>query len=106
MPETVDNPPDSAYGVYMATRKADRLRVIDPYVIAHVIEHPARGRRWSLRELAGTLGCGHALLGHIKSGERDTVSLDLARRFSEAVGCEVGVLFASAVSTESEDSAA
>ena len=90
----------------MATRKADLLvKVIDPYVITHVIEHPARGRRWSLRELADVIGCGHAFLGHLKSGVRDTVSIDLARRLAEAVGCEVSVLFTLAPSTKSEDAA-
>lgn len=103
---SVDTSDSVDYCVYMArTPDADRMRIIDRAVLAHVLDHPARGRAWSLRELAAILGCSHATLGHLKSGERDTVSTALAQRLSDAVGCHVRVLFLPAVSTESEDAA-
>ena len=76
-----------------------RLTVIDPAVIAHVFEHPARGKRWSLSELAMTLDVSKATLGHIRSGERRQVDAELAHRIAEAVGCHVAVLFMTGVST-------
>lgn len=76
-----------------------RLTVIDPAVIAHVLEYPARGRRWPLSELATTLAVSKATLGHIRSGERRQVDADLAHRIAEAVGCHVAVLFMTGLST-------
>lgn len=82
------------------------MRVIDRYVIAHVLDHPARGRPWSLRDLASRLGCSHSTLGHLKSGERTTVDAELATRFAQAVGCQTAVLFMPVLSSESDDEAA
>lgn len=82
------------------------MRVIEPAVIAHVMEHPARGNRWSVRELAPKLGCSVSTLGHMRTGARTTVSATLAEAFSEAVGVETLVLFAPVVSTEIDTKAA
>lgn len=84
-------------------RRRTRLQVIDPYVVAHVIQHPARGTAWSLRELARVVGCSKSLLGHLRAGTRGTIDPDVARRFSQAVGVEVPVLFLPVVSTDSDD---
>ena len=81
------------------------LWVIDPYVIAHVMENPARGRRFTVRELAQVIGVDRSLLGHLRSGGRRRVKSDVARRIAEAVGCEVAVLFAPQPSTESDNRA-
>lgn len=81
----------------MAT--SQRLTVINPDVIAHVLDHPARGRRWPLSELAATLGVSKATLGHIRSGARRQVDADLAHQLAEAVGCHVAVLFMTGLST-------
>ena len=83
-----------------------RMRVIEPAMIAHCMDHPARTGRgmppWTLRELAAVLGCHNSTLSHMRTGARKTVSVELARRFAEAVGVEMAVLFAPAVSTESD----
>lgn len=79
-----------------------RLYVISPAMIEHVMEHPARGNRWSVRELAASIGCSHATLGYLRSGARTTISARLATKFAEAVGCETAVLFAAEPSKESD----
>lgn len=80
-----------------------RVSVIDPAAIRHVMEHPTRGTRWSVRELAAVLGCSIGTLGHMRTGGRQTVPVELAERFAEAVGVEPTVLFVSPVSTDSDD---
>lgn len=72
--------------------------VIDPAAIEHVMDHPARGTPWSARELARTLGCSHATIAYLRSGERKSLKHGLAVKFAEAVGCETAVLFAPALS--------
>jgi transcriptional regulator with XRE-family HTH domain len=79
-----------------------RSAVIDPSVIVHVMEHPARGKRWSVRELAPKLGCSVGTLSHMRTGARATIPAELAERFAEAVGVETAVLFVPASSVESD----
>lgn len=100
---------DSAYSVNMehdAPPPAYRVRVISPAMIAHCMDHPARTGRglppWSTRELAAILGCSPATLSHMRTGSRQTFNAELARRFAEAVGVEEAVLFAPALSTDSD----
>lgn len=81
------------------------MRVIDPAVIAHAMDHPARGKPWSTRELAAALGCSHATLAYLRKGERKTVSAKIATKFSEAVGCETAFLFVPSVSTGTDTTA-
>lgn len=75
-------------------------------MIAHCMDHPARTGRglppWSTRELAAILGCSPATLSHMRTGSRQTFNAELARRFAEAVGVEEAVLFAPALSTDSD----
>jgi transcriptional regulator with XRE-family HTH domain len=78
---------------------AQRLTVINPVVLAHMLDHPARGSRWTVRELATVTGRSHSLIGHIRSGERRQVDPELARQIAEAVGCHVANLFMLGVST-------
>lgn len=87
------------------TPDPNRLVVIDPRILRHVLAHPARRQPWSQRELASALGCSKTALGQIVTGERDTVDPDLAERFADAVGCHIWNLFATGASTESEDAA-
>lgn len=76
--------------------------MIDPVVIAHVMKHPARGRPWTLRELAPKLGCAPSTLSHMQTGARASFPLALVERFAEAVGVEMRVLFKPAVSADSD----
>ena len=78
---------------------SERLTVIDPAVIAHMFEHPARGRRWSVREVAAVTGRSPALIGHIRSGQRRQVDAELARQLAEIVGCHIASLFTLGLST-------
>lgn len=78
------------------------MRVIDPAMIAHVMQHPARQIPWSIRELAPKLGCSTGTLSHMRTGARATIPASLAEAFAEAVGVETAVLFAPAVSGDSD----
>lgn len=89
----------------MATQKA-RLTVINHAAVAHCLDHPARGHRWPVRELAAVLGCAPQTLGHIRSGHRRQVDPELAQRIADAVGVHIAVLFRAGVSSESDDKAA
>ena len=78
--------------------KGNRWSVIDPAVLAHMMEYPARGQRWTVRELAQVTGCSAAMAGHLRTGARRRVDEELAARIAEAVGCHVSSLFVPAVS--------
>lgn len=86
-----------------STPRPLRVAVIDPAAIVHTMRHPARGKPWTVRELAPILGCSIGTLSHMRNGDRATFPAELADRFAEAVGVESAVLFASEVSGESDD---
>lgn len=99
-------PQTLSYGVNMpSTPRPLRSAIIDPDAIRHVMEHPARGRRWTVRELAPVIGCSLGTLGHMRTGARATIPSELAERFAEAVGVEPAVLFVPVLSRESDDRA-
>ncbi len=79
-----------------------RMQVVDTELLRRIMEHPARGTRWSVREIAGVIGCSVGTISHMRTGERKTVPTELARRFAEAVGVETRVLFVPAMSTKSD----
>ena len=81
------------------------MTVIDPVVLAHMMEYPARGSRWPVREMAEVMGCSSSLIGYLRTGDRRHVDEELAHRIAEAVGCHVSSLFVSAVSTSVDNSA-
>lgn len=59
------------------------------------MDHPGRGKPYSIRELAETVGLPHhALIGHLLTGERKDCDMDVAHSIAEAVGVAVLVLFA------------
>ena len=86
--------------------KGNRWTVIDPTVLAHMMEHPARGRRWTVRELAQVTGCSAALISHLRTQPRHRIKEELAHRIAEAVGCHVGSLFVPAVSASVDNKSA
>jgi len=63
-----------------------------------MMEHPARGARWPVRELAEVMGCSSSLIGYLRTGDRQHVDQELAHRIAEAVGCHVSSLFVPTVS--------
>jgi hypothetical protein len=74
---------------------SDRYALRDPKILRHAMDHPERGRSYSIRELAKTVGLSHhALIGHLLTGERKDCDSDTARAIAEAVGVGVRVLFA------------
>lgn len=79
--------------------REQRLTVINPDVLAHMLDHPARGHRWTVREIATLTGRSPALIGHIRSGKRRQVDPEVARGIAAAVGCHVANLFTLGVST-------
>lgn len=78
------------------------MRVVSTERLVDAMERPARRQPWTIRELAPILGCSVGTLGHMRTGARETYPAELARRFSEAVGCDVAFLFEPVVSTESD----
>ena len=72
-----------------------RLTVHDPAVLRHVIEHPARGRRFTVRELATKLGENRGVIARLRTGSATTVDAELGRRLAVAVGVHPNVLFVS-----------
>lgn len=100
---------ESAYSVNMPRTTAPeplRLRVIDTDRLIDAMERPARRQPWTVRELAPILGCSIGTLSHMRTGGRNTFPAELARRFAEAVGCDVAFLFEPALSTESDTATA
>lgn len=79
-------------------QRGSRLTVINPDVLAHMMEHPARGRRWSVREMAQVTGCSSALIGFLRTGDRRHVDEELAHQIAAAVGCQTHSLFMPALS--------
>lgn len=78
------------------------MAILSSETIRHVMEHPARGTRWSVRELAPILGCSLGTLSHMRTGARASIPAELADRFAEAVGVETSVLFVPVASTDSD----
>lgn len=78
---------------------SNRLTIHNPSVIRHVIDHPARGFAWSVRELAETIGANRSTIGHLRTGKRLTVDAVLGAKLAEAVGVHPNILFVSASST-------
>lgn len=70
-----------------------RLRVRD---LAQLRERMARSKRevpHSVRSLAQQVNVSHGLVGHLLTGERDSLDSDVAERIAEALDTPVGELF-------------
>lgn len=77
----------------MTTLTERRVRVTDPHLVRLLMDHPARGCPWTVRELAPVLGCSTGTLSHMCTGARATVPAAVAERFAMAVGVETAVAF-------------
>ncbi|HJR88889.1 MAG TPA: helix-turn-helix transcriptional regulator [Aeromicrobium sp.] len=77
--------------------------VISPEIISHVLEHPARGERWPLAELAQVIGVSRQWLGHLRTGRSTFVSAPVAQQLADAVGVHINVLFRPRASTDSNN---
>lgn len=77
--------------------------MIDPYVIRHCMEHPARVEPFTVRGLAEHIGRSPAMIGHLRSGERASLSLDDAIAVANAFGVHPNVLFTPPLSTNPDD---
>lgn len=58
------------------------LQLRDPAALAGAMQ--ASGH--SVRSLAKTTGVGPAMIGHLRTGERDTTTRENAQRISDALG--------------------
>lgn len=87
----------------MSTPPLYKLR--DPDLLRTIMLNPGRGREYSIRELAKTVECPHATIGHLLTGERESCSSDTAHRITEAVGVALLVLFAPPASPAGDVSA-
>jgi hypothetical protein len=82
------------------TTPPTRLRVIHRDIIENALDHPARQRPWSVREMGEALGVHFTVISKLRTGERDTLDAAVARQFAELVGYHMNCLFMPAVSTK------
>lgn len=83
--------------------RTGRVTVLDAGVLRHLAEHPARGKRYTTRELAEHVGASHSTIGHLLTGARTTLDAALAARIAEAIGVPPQVIFAPWLSAHSDD---
>lgn len=60
-------------------------------------------RDLSVRSLAERVGCSHSVIGHLRSGERDTCKPETAKRIEKALNAPPGSLFIGKVSRVSRE---
>ena len=69
------------------------------------MQYPARGRPYTIRELAGEAGLTHhSALGHLLTGERTQIQVRDAASIAEVVGTSVHTLFEPIASRGGDDS--
>jgi hypothetical protein len=67
------------------------------------MEHPGRGKPYSIRTLAEASGCGRGLVEKLADGRQRTADMDDAHSLVEALGVALLVLFAPSPSPELDD---
>lgn len=87
----------------MTTPRLYKLR--DPGLLRTIMLNPGRGKEYSVRGLAETVGCAHSTIGHLLTGERGSCGADTAHRIAEAVGVALLVLFAPPASPTRDETA-
>lgn len=65
-----------------------RVSLIDPTASVHIMEHPARGFRWSVPELPPIRECSIDTLSHLRSGVRQDVPRERPQRSTGALGVD------------------
>lgn len=81
-----------------------RAKLRSREILKWVMQYPARGRPYTIREAAEEAGLRHhSALGHLLTGERQQVAVDDAHRIAEVAGCGVQTLFELATSTSRDE---
>lgn len=70
------------------------VKLISSVALAQFMKH----RGHTVRSLAAAVGCSRSLIGHLRSGERDTCHPDTAKKIERALDAPVGSLFVANVS--------
>lgn len=70
-----------------------RYTLRDLETFQKIMESPGRGVRYSVRQLARASGVSRSQVGHLRSGQRDSLEEDQAVAIAEALGVKVLVLF-------------
>lgn len=72
-------------------------------ISAHAFAEYMRHRGFTVRSLAARVGCSRSLIGHLRSGERDTCQPATARKIEKALDAPAGSLFVGKVSYVSRE---
>lgn len=88
----------------MSTVGVLEVRVIERRFDVRLISHTALAqymeyRDLTVRDLAQRVGCSRATIGHLRSGARNYVSSDWAKRIEKVLDAPRGSLFVPEVST-------
>jgi DNA-binding Xre family transcriptional regulator len=76
------------------------VKLISSPALAQYMAH----RGFTVRSLADRVGCSPALIGHLRSGKRDTCKPDTAKAIERCLDAPAGSLFVPRVSRVSQDS--
>lgn len=71
------------------------VRLISASALAQYMKY----RELSVRELAAKVGCGHATIGHLRSGKRTYVRAEWAKAIEKELDAPRGSLFIPELST-------
>jgi len=75
------------------------VKLIAKEAFAQYMSH----RGFTVRTLAAKVGCSPALIGHLRSGERNTCKPETARKIEKALDAPIGSLFLPKVSKVSRE---
>lgn len=78
------------------------VRLISAQALAHYMEH----RGFTVRTLAAKVGCSRALIGHLRSGHRNSCKPETARRIEKCLDAPEASLFMARISRVSREVAA
>lgn len=78
-----------------------RLRGFTVRTLADAVERELQKRKYTAKD--GQKTCKHATIGHLRSGERDNASTNVAIAISEVLDAPLSSLFSAKVSTVHRD---
>jgi transcriptional regulator with XRE-family HTH domain len=70
-----------------------RYRLRDLELFKKIMEHPGRGKPYTVRDLAEVTGVSRSQIGRLLTGELDNLDVNDAHQVAEAFGVLVLVLF-------------
>ncbi|PVE04642.1 helix-turn-helix domain-containing protein [Streptomyces scopuliridis] len=79
--------------------KEPRLRLIDPHVLRHLMQHAPDGRPISGKTLGDRVGLSKSKISALLHEERATVTPGTAERIATTLGVHTGALFFEPLST-------